>query len=340
MSSRTDKELLPLLRALVAGPLDQRSTEALVAATLTYATRILYWVGRRKGYRLGALGLSLEDLAYDAIAELFAEDAEVAGVTLRTALLPVAGMDDTDLLSAYDATILRTVHWHLPRVFSEVAPEVHLLILGLRQHANPRSDITVRDMVDGRWYLFGDEKTALLHLPALSYEDLRRRLGPVDPLHRAIVIEMLRLVEALLRDQDEYRRAIPEADVLRLALEYLAQRTSLSQQPPGESVGHDVAVLTNVLHRAIERVRHSFERFYLERGRLTPEEFEIMLQAIRGAFLDDRLGADVRSHYAQLREYMPGLTNERYRMSYRRKYVYMYERVMEEAQRLLELERV
>lgn len=340
MSSKSNQELLPLLRALVAGPVSQRSTEALVVRTLDYAARILFWVSRRKRYRLGVLGLSLQDLAYDTIAELFAEDAEVTGVTLRTALLPFAAAEDSELLAAYDATILRTVYRHLPRVFSEIAPEMHKLIQGIRQHAHPRADITVKDMVDGRWYLFGDEDTALLHLPILTYEELRSRLDPVDSRHRSIVIEMFRLVEALLRGQSEFRRAVPEADILNLAVEYISLPEAASQPSNGESVGYDVAVLAHVVHRAVDRVLSSFERFYLERERLTREEFDIMLHAIRGAFLDDRLGEDVRSHYAQLREYMPGLTNERYRLSYRRKYVYMYERVMEEAQRLLELERV
>ena len=57
-------------------------------------------------------------------------------------------------------------------------------------------------------------------------------------------------------------------------------------------------------------------------------------------FVDDRLGGEQRSEYAQLREYMPGLTRERYRNSYRRRYTYMTERVMEEAQRLLEKEKL
>jgi len=112
----------------------------------------------------------------------------------------------------------------------------------------------------------------------------------------------------------------------------------LQRERPEPSLSHDVTALSHIILRAIETVRSSLERFYIERGRLSPWEFEILLLAIRSSFLDLQRGEDVRSGFTILRLYMPGLTLERYRKSYRRKFSYMYDLVIQETQRLLSAE--
>lgn len=337
MFSDTELDILPLLHEYARGTADHRSTEQLVQEALTRTSRMIFWVAKRRGFRLQPLGLSLRDMACDTIAELFSEDT--SGTSLRSALASAAGESDEELLSAFDAMLLRMVYGQFMHFFAEIDPETHRILRALRHHVSIRDDVTVLDMLDGRWYLFGGEEHACLHLPSASVEDLRRSLGPLDPKNRSAVIEMLRRVEEFLRGQSEFRRAVPESDILRLTAEYLGQKAAPSETTvEGASVAFDVAVLTHVIHRAIERVRDSLERFYLDRGKLGRGEFENMLRAIRGAFLDDRLGGEDRSNFTQLREYMPGLTLERYHASYRRKYTYMYDRVLEEAQKLLDKE--
>jgi hypothetical protein len=340
MTVDTKRDTCSLLRALLGGEFNLRDADTLVHVTVRQAEQVIFWISRRKNYRLHTTGLSLRDLAYDMTAELFAEGEDSPCASLRAMLLSQTDAPDDALLAAFDAIIVRTVHRQFPRIFAELNPDKQLLIKALRHHVRHRDEIMVMDMLDGRWYLFGDVSGALLHLPAMTFEELRFSIGKVDPLHRSPVVEIFRLIESALRRQDVYRRAVLEIDVLRLTVEFLG-RSYEAVRPssiPEDGPTHDEAVLSHVIHRAIERARSSLERSYIDRGSLSSRDFELMLAAIREALLDTRDHENGRSSYAQLRQYMPGLTPERYRESYRRKYAYMLEVVRREAQRLMQSE--
>lgn len=340
MPSEINKQILPLLRALIAGPVTSRDADDLIRLAIQRTEQLLYWINKRKHFRVKAIGLSLTDLAYDMTAELFVEGDDSLCGPLRASLLPYADATDGDLLSVLDAILIRTIQRQYRRIFAEVNPDHHQLVRSLRQHTSPREDITVLDMLDGRWYLFGGIEDAMLERPSMPFEELRRSLGAVNRQHRSAAIEIFRLIEVALCGQDAYRRAVPEMEVIRLALEFVGRdfEASFASSAPETSFEHDIAVLSHTIQRAIESVRQSLERFYIERSRLTRTEFELILHAIKASFLEAAQGGEPRSSYMQLRHFMPGLTPERFHESYRRKYTYMHELVVMEAQRLLQAE--
>lgn len=340
MLSDFNKAMLPLLRALIAGPVSSRDADALIRLAIRRTEQLLYWNNKRRNFRMQATSLSLTDLAYDMTAELFIEGEDSLCGPLRASLLPYSDATDSDLLSVLDAILFRTIQNQSPRIFAEVNPDYHQLVRSLRQHANPREDITTLDMLDGRWYLFGGMEAAMLELPAMPFEELRRSLGTVDRQHRSIAIEIFRLIEEVLCGQDVYRRAVPETEVIHLARDFVGRgfEAAFAWSEPEASIAHDVAVLSHTIQRAIESVRQSLERFYIERNRLTRTEFELILHAIKTYFLETAQGGEPRSSYAQLRSCMPGLTPERFQESYRRKYIYIHELVSTEARRLLQAE--
>ena len=71
---REDREtdILQLLRRLIDGTLKPGESEHLVNAAIQRTLHVLYWISARRNYRLQLLGLEMEDIAYDMIAELFA----------------------------------------------------------------------------------------------------------------------------------------------------------------------------------------------------------------------------------------------------------------------------
>lgn len=337
MSSEHRPELALLLRALIAGPLTVRDTDTLVRLTVTRAEGILFWLRKRRNYRLQRIGLSHRDLAYDMTAELFVESDDTPCAALRLALLPHAGGSDDDLLSVLDAVLIRTVSRQFSRIFADVNPGYHQMLRALRQHVAGRDDIETMDMLDGRWYFLGGKEAAMLHLPPIPYEELRHGLAEVDPRHRSAAVEIFRLIVTMLNAQDTFRRAVLESEVIRIALDYVG-RSFAAEDGHHEVVAshdHDVAVLSHTLHRAVENVRVSLERTYIDRKRLTRGEFELLLRAVRTSFLDVVADDEDCSSFMRLRRFMPGLTSERYHETYRRKFSYMRELVMQEAQRLL-----
>ncbi|MFZ1731688.1 MAG: hypothetical protein WBQ23_12710 [Bacteroidota bacterium] len=340
MLGEPDNVLLPLLRALLAGKIDARSSDALIMATIKRTEQAVYWLSARKNFRFHTLGLTLRDLSYDIAADLLSEDGEYCCAALRNALSSHADAEDVELLSAYDAVLFGNVQRRISHIFAEVSPIQHILMRALRQHVNSSDDIEARDMLDGRWYLLEAVDRADLHKSAAPPDILRQCLSGFNAHNKSDAVEVFRHIVDFLRGQEDYRKAVPEMEVVRITVGYLgrALEASLLHQTPEPSVAYDIAVLSHIVQRSVETVRSSVERLYIERNRLTGWEFELLLYAIKSSFLDLRWGEEQRSGYWFLRNYMPGLTPERYRESYRRKYAYLYDLVLQEAQRLMEAE--
>lgn len=331
---------LPLLRALLAGKLDARAADQLVRATINRTKQAISWLGARKKFRFHTLGMTLRDLSYDISADLLAEGDEGGFGALRNALLGSVDATDEELLSAFDAVIFGNVQRRLSHIFAEVSPIQHTLLRALRQHTSGRDDLEVRDMFDGRWYFIDGEEQAELHKAAMPPELLRGNLPEFSAHNRSDVIEVFRNIIALLRSQDRYRKAVLEMDVVSITVEILGRDLDAAMLLEEEevSVAFDVAVLSQVIQQSIETVRNAVEDLYIARNRLTAWEFDILMYAIKSSFLDLRWGEEQRSGYWFLRKYMPGLTPERYRESYRRKYSYLYDLVVQESQRLMAAE--
>ncbi len=337
MSADSSHDLLPLLRALLAGPMNASMAEALILRTIARTEQAVRWISARKNYRLHTLGLTLRDLSYDISAELLAEGEDTCCGTLRNALLPVAEGSDVDLLSLYDAVIFNNVQRHFPRIFAEVNPLQHTLMRAVRKYVRKTESIEIRDMLDGRWYVVESPALADLHKEAAPPEVIRNSLADFSAHNRSDAVEIFRSIIRFLREQDQYRKAVLEMDVIRITVEYLGHdlESTLQHEQPDASISYDVSALSHIIHTAIETVRPSLENLYVQRERLSAWEFDLMLLAIRSTFLDLQRGSDARSGYSFLRLYMPGLSPERFRATYRRKFAYMYERVVQEAQKHL-----
>lgn len=331
---------LPLLQSLRTGRLDAGTMDALVHATIARMERAIVWLSQRKNLRLRALGMSPRDLACDISAELLAEGETTSCPRLHDALVPSFHGSDEELLAAFDAVIFGTIQRRMPAIIGEINPLQQQLLRALRQHTRMRDDIVARNMIDGRWYMIGNAEQAELHKPAVPFEELQHCFDDFNPRNRSDAVEVLRVIVSFLSRQTQYRKAFLEMDVLRLTIEYLGTDldATMLRECSEPSQPHDVAALSHVVQRAIETVRSSLERFYIERGRLSPWEFEILLLAIRSSFLDLKRGEDARSGFTILRMYMPGLTLERYTKSYRRKFSYMYDLVVQEARKQLNAE--
>jgi hypothetical protein len=260
---------------------------------------------------------------------------------LRFALQENENDTPDDLLSAFEAVLFKNVQQHLVRIFGEIDPLSQHLLRSLRGHIYRSTDILTIDRFDGRWYALDGTAKADLAKPAMPTELLQRslRLRPMQPV--APAVRYFRSLLLMLEEQDEYRRALNEGDILSLVrdalrLQYL---TGYDTQPqPGYD--YDIAVLGNVLHDALDLTLPWAEEMYVKKRRLTQKELKCFVSAIQMYFKDLMGETETLGPYIYLRKSMPGLTHERFRESYRRKFEYILQRVLDEASRRLEKEKI
>ncbi|MCB2206131.1 hypothetical protein KQI65_15420 [bacterium] len=274
----------------------------------------------------------MRDLAYDVVGELFAGEEEQCCASLRSGLADAAPEDREAILSSFEAILFKNVHQHLARIFGELNPLHQHLLRSLRGHVARNENLTSLDRLDGRWYLHSNSSMDTLVLPAMPIEDLRRHLHIRGIERAAPVARILHAVLQSLQEQDEYRKAVLEADVVQLTRESLGMEyphQTVKSNDPVES--SDADVLGRILMRTLDATLPWIDEIYVQKKRLSTTEAECLVSAIRMYFKDLMGENEALGPYSYLRQCMPGLTHARFRSSYRRKFEYILQRVLDEA---------
>jgi hypothetical protein len=325
-----------LLEGLRHGSLDRRQTDALIDRTVRQARVYVQWLIWHRGYHIGPTGLSVEDLAYDLIAELVSElDGEMLG-RLRRAVCELTEAADAayDTESAFIAVVNRNVRCNIARLFMDLNPVHARLLRALRRYVQSGESIQRIDSVSGFWYARAGD--AMLERPPVPPELLRS--GTVafsengNPV-RAVLDACL----AYLDGQDRWRRAVLEHDVIELTMARLnrdhasngSQSVVYAEEPGDDGIAY--AALSDALEEAREWVAAR----YVSTGKLSRGEADAMLDAIL-RYLDDLRRQDVLGHVSYLRQTMPGLTQQRYRESYRNMYEYILRSIFTSARQRLQ----
>jgi len=293
---------------------------------------MLLWLSHRRNYRLRDLGFSMKDIAYDIVAELFSGEEEQCCAGLKGALTGIDSADDDALLSAFESILFKNVHQHLSRIFGEIDPLHQHLLRSLRGHIYRSDDVRTYDRLDGRWYCHRDTPESDLARPAMPIEMLRQQMSLEGGESSAPIADVFRSVLTSLRAQSEYRPAVLESDILQLTREALgmdySMRTITRENPV---VAHDSEVLGRILMRALDNTLPWIDEMYVEKKRLSRKEADCMLAAMRMYFNDLVSVQDTLGPYSYLRRCMPGLTHDRFRRSYRRKFEYILQKTLDEA---------
>ena len=326
------EQLARLLQSLVDGNTTGADADALIRFAVERTEYVLEWLSYAKNYQVGVRGVSIRDLAFDIVAELFASEEENCCRTMRAALLAEKGKPGVDFLSMFDSILIRNVHQHLPRIFGEVNPLFQSLLRSLRGHVSRSSDIHTLDRFDGRWYVPADQDGTALMQPAMPFDELRHHIELLPRESSAPVVRVFRSALALLDSHPKYRCIVLEADILTLTRELLGIEL-LSQSPlrTAPETELDAPLLGRILMESLDRSMSWIDEVYLQKGRLTRKELDCFIMAIKSYFKDLMSDEQPLAPFAYLRHCMPGLTHARFRESYRRKFEYILQRVLDDA---------
>ncbi|MDT8325665.1 MAG: hypothetical protein RRA94_16240, partial [Bacteroidota bacterium] len=160
-------EAVSSLRVLLQGESSRDELDVLIVCAVRKTEGMLLWLSHRRNYRMQELGVSLRDIAYDIVAELFSGENEQCCARLRASLSGIDMSDDLELHSAFESILFKNLHQHLPRIFGEINPLFQHLLRSLRGHIYRSTDIVTLDRIDGRWYCLRDTPDTALVRPAM-----------------------------------------------------------------------------------------------------------------------------------------------------------------------------
>lgn len=337
--SHASEHIEEVLTLLLRGELTHAGTEVIFRAALTHARGYIRWLVWHRNYSLLPLGMSADDVAIDAIAELLSEIDGERMERLRRALREVlARHDGTDLPRelAFKAVVLRTVRLNLARVFTEIHPYRARLLRALRRHVQSTARFVRHDGIAGYWYSFAANDPCL-ELPAAPMDVLRAMLTATDHQANPVTSVLNVLLEAL-REFPALRQAVSEEDVLDLTLQ-LIQADHVAATPEDtrdDAQPMDAASIAREVLDTLASLRPWLHRSYVIRGKLSEHEAEAMLLAAERYILD-LASAEDRGHFHYLRELLPGLSHADYRARYRNVYEYLLRNIFTTVRERLQL---
>jgi hypothetical protein len=322
-----------LLLMTLRGELDRVSSEAMVRYCIERTVCIIRWSNGRFNYAKNRLGLSIEDLAYDIVAEFVSNEEETYCSRLRHALLNLPHGSEDERVTSFEGTLISIVSQSLSRMLGEFNRVQYLLLRSLRSGVRRRGNIVTLDMFDGRWYMLHDTDSACLELESMPWDQLRLHTRTSRVPGSSLALDLLEDVLDLLENQSVYRKAVREGDIIRIATEiFAAQMQAVTDLEAHSGGGDDNSGMLQEIEAhlliAIDDVREELGEFYDSSNRLSPDEMDAFALAAQH-YLRDASTGEQASQYAYLREYMPGLTNQRYRESYRNRLMYFIRKVTE-----------
>lgn len=235
-------------------------------------------------------GLTLTDIAFDAIGEAFARDEKGKFPILQNFVhsldIPIEETLPENLFIAYKSFLLRVAGAQIARLFAENDPQ------GAKIHRNVREALKDSSMFSVQKDYRGVVLTPCgvdsnEHLPPFPVDELENVFTGRVKTHRTIP-ELLKVLHEVLSEQMMYRRSVPLIEVVQVFKRAFAE--DFEQQ-----FDHDHQLIfdgltsfeKDRLRRQIETVlKEKILVTYLAKGKLARNEAEALFNALHDVVVD------------------------------------------------------
>lgn len=285
-------------------------------------------------------GISLTDLAYDCIADLFARDSDGLFVHLDSFVgvldRPIDQTPDHELLAAFRSLLSRFAEMQLGRLYAQADPG------GARIHRNIRECIKKQAVFrlsrDLRgWIITTSVAPNLDHLPPCSSDWLRAEFhSHLDGVKQ--IPQLMDTLHQVLMSQTEYRRSIPLNEVVQLfkGVYQLEQNSGLEEQEFQDLDGLTQFEIDQLCAHVQRVLKEKILVTYVAHGKIDRKQGEAMYLAHCDLIRDWCSGDRARSGlYEYLKRYFP-VEEQVYKIELRAKMEYLMKVAREEfASRLM-----
>lgn len=275
---------------------------------------------RRGHYLKSRIGLSIEDLALDCIADLFERDQGGRFVHIE-AYFNDAGWPN---LSEQAATIaLRRLVFSkvsdgLFRRYREADPQVAKIIRNVKLAVKASPCVKLVRKGNALWLVVSDADFSVRPAPLIPPELVEARI--LARLHESTTIDhVLSTFVELVETWPTYRNAYPLSAFARTIFDAFRRFGEISSEPTETEPFFMRGEIDDAVQAITEEVQSEMYGTYVERKKLRPSTFDAYCRAARDILASQFVpGATIRSSFFEaLKFHLPQLTEADYRNDHR-----------------------
>lgn len=332
------RDLRPCLRTVIHKGEGEQELNSLIAVAHALAVSFLRSKASAGKLNLPLIGLDIQDIAYDCVADLFQRDSSGICVQLKVYFegLALDELSDQALLSHLRRLVFSRVNQGLFRLYQEADPSLGKILRNIKLCIRALGNF---DEVErfGELYIVPTSCDTLLHLEEPDLERVRAELSKRMRGDERIP-ELLARLSYYLRGQEVHSRLVPLvgiAQVFRL----------LFEETPIESVREDSIEQELLIREAMETIkricteerRNAYVK-YVRKKKVTKDVLDSYFKVIEQKLIEVAINRDGDSFslFEGIKSYYPNLSREEYRQRHKHILEYLarqtHQRVLKELQ--------
>jgi hypothetical protein len=329
--TRLSDNLRPHLLALVAGTASHEQVNGVIAACHALAASFLASKSSA-GLLIRTQGLTLDDLAYDCIAELFRQDTSGFYIQLQSyfAGISIATVSDEELLSHLRRLVFSKVNHGVFRLCSEADPSLARILRNMKLAMQSLRQWIEVDRFGEPCMLPGMTET-LEHLPPFERDELTTALENAVT-GKELIPELLGKLARVLREQHACSRIIPFMTVGMVIRACYERKALPATEVTAE--GTEIPIdLQAIVRDACRATRIGVAEKYLAREKVTGDQLDLYFAVIERE-LYGRYANDGHAHaslFEILRDLRPEITKHDYIRRHRNRLEYLLKLVRNRA---------
>lgn len=330
-----------LLRDVLCPSPERTAVAALVHRCHSMALAYLRVKERSGSLSTAHSGIAVEDMAFDAIADLFRRTPQGSYIELQTYFRradPSGTLTENEIQTVLRRLVFSAVNHYLFRSYREQDPALAKIIrnikLALKRH--PAMFLTEQCGLQVLSPVDADPDSPPLHLqePELLAPLFHQRVSV-----RSSIQEMIGVLSDLLRDGDAHHGALPLIEAALLVRDVYHHEIPVATDPgtPHALLERD---LRSIISTVMDLIGRSAAATYLSTGKLTGHQTNAHLRAVRDILTEEFIGSDglFTSYICHLRKHLGALTDDEYRQGHRVILEYLARSAKREARRRLAVE--
>jgi hypothetical protein len=303
-------ELKETILSVVSGTPDRARVNSLVEVCRALASSFLS--GKASAGTLASFhGISVNDLAYDCIADLFRQDEKGNYLELQSYFngLEIEKLDG-DILPHLRRLVFSKVNQGIYRLYSETDPSLSRILRNVKLAIGALRNFTEAERF-GETHIAPSLTDTLEHLPPFDREELERQFLAVTTGNE-LVPQLLAKLSRLLRDQDECSRVVPLISVGLMIRKAYDEKKAVPVEADATETAMGMKDVITTIRDACNDVRQNIRAKYVDCGKVNDSVFCCYFKAIEAELLNRVRGKEgsEQTLFTALRKFLPDLCKE------------------------------